>query len=463
MKRTLIHMLTLFWLGNLSGQNWVNVIDSMPNSRKFFYSNVIDSVNHVMYIGGDFQQINNLKTKSIIKYNGITFDTLGAGIDPQWAGMFTPSIIKKAIMFQGKLYVTGTFEKAGKYYSHNIARWNGSDWDSINFKLNGTAWCMQVYNNELYIGGLFDSIAGIKCNNFAKYDGTTWHSISYGYNTCVSALEIFNGKLYMSGEVSSGSSCANLAYFDGTIWKPFVGVLGDVNKTVWGMKTIDTMLYVYGRFYGIGGIQCNGLAAWNGSKWFDYGFGVNKAGTICDVNVFNNDLYISGIFDSINSISTNNGVFNFQTNVAKFSSNRWCTFLEPLNNAVAFTTDFNNELYIGGAFLELGNHTPSFPLIKWTGGNSTISCGAFVDVGIFEIAITENIKLYPNPTTGTINIYDEQNDLTDTELEITNPLGQIVLDIPFSSQIDISALSKGLYYLTIKSNSIQKTIKIVRE
>ncbi len=468
MKKTVLFFISIFWLGNLSSQNWVNVIDSMPNSHPFIYCSVVDTINNLMYIGGDFQQINNLKTKGIVKYDGVKFDTLGAGLDPQWAGLFTTSQPKKLIMFQNKLYVTGNFERAGKYYTPNLARWNGTSWDSTDFKLRnsgsvGTAWHMDVYNNELYVAGGFDSIGGIKCNNFAKFDGVSWHDIGYPYNTCVTAIANYNGKLYMSGEVSSGSSCANLAYYDGISWHPWAGVYGNVNKGVFGMKVIDSMLYVYGRFYSIGGTNCMGLAAWNGTKWFGFGKGVGVDGTIWNVSKFNGEIYVNGIFDSINDLSSSNGLFNFYTDLAKFDGTKWCTFMEPFNNTVSFTTEYNNELYMGGAYLEIGSHTPAMPLTKWIGGSTSVNCGANIDAGLNEYYEKINFLISPNPTKSIINIIDEQNQLQNSTIEITNALGEVVFSSSFSNQIDISHLQSGMYFLTVQDNSKKKTVKIIKQ
>ena len=457
----------MFWLCKMHSQTWLSVIDSMPNSHTFVTKSVVDTVNNILYLGGDFQQINNLRTTSIIKYNGIKFDTLGAGLDPQDHPLFTGSQVKKMVMFQNKLYVSGDFKRAGKYYSYNLARWNGSDWDSTNFKLRnngsiGTAWNMDVYNNELYIAGGFDSIGGIKANNFAKFDGVNWHDIGYPYNTCVSAIANYKGKLYMAGEVTSGSSCANLAYYDGVSWNAWAGISGSTTKGVYGMKVIDSMLFVYGRFYSIGGTNCMGLAAWNGSKWFGYGKGVGATGTIYDVSKINGELYISGIFDSINDLSTSAGTFNFYTNIAKFDGTKWCTFIDPIGGAVAFCTEYNHELYFGGAYLQIGS-SPSMPLTKWIGGSTSVTCGALVDVGLNEYYEDLKFSISPNPTTSIINIIDENNQLQNASIQITDYLGQLVYFSPFTSQINLSDLSSGLYFLTLKQTSNSRTIKIIKQ
>lgn len=66
-----------------------------------------------------------------------------------------------------------------------------------------------------------------------------------------------------------------------------------------------------------------------------------------------------------------------------------------------------------------------------------------------------NSTLYPNPTNGIINLPTRQNDLSFTnansEIEILNYLGEIVLTVPYSNTIDVSIIESGYYTLKIKN------------
>ena len=68
----------------------------------------------------------------------------------------------------------------------------------------------------------------------------------------------------------------------------------------------------------------------------------------------------------------------------------------------------------------------------------------------------KNLKLYPNPTTSSLHISDEQNDLSNSTIEIINNIGQILLQMPFSSSIDVSILPEGCYLITIATPQKQK-------
>ena len=84
-------------------------------------------------------------------------------------------------------------------------------------------------------------------------------------------------------------------------------------------------------------------------------------------------------------------------------------------------------------------------------------------VGLKENDILQNIKLYPNPTNSILNIVDENNQLQNTTIQIKNNLGQLVYTSPFTSQINLSSLSAGMYFLTVENKGSKTPIKIIKQ
>lgn len=74
-------------------------------------------------------------------------------------------------------------------------------------------------------------------------------------------------------------------------------------------------------------------------------------------------------------------------------------------------------------------------------------------VGIDEESTTQQIKVYPNPTQGIININLPASDF---EIVLYNLLGEELLRASNQNQFDISSLPKGVYLLQViqKSNSV---------
>ncbi len=74
-----------------------------------------------------------------------------------------------------------------------------------------------------------------------------------------------------------------------------------------------------------------------------------------------------------------------------------------------------------------------------------------------------NLKVYPNPTTNILNI----NANSDIEsLEITSVLGQVVLSKNVNdskTEVNMSKLAKGIYFVKIIANGGEKVVKIIKE
>lgn len=75
-----------------------------------------------------------------------------------------------------------------------------------------------------------------------------------------------------------------------------------------------------------------------------------------------------------------------------------------------------------------------------------------------------NVAVYPNPTNGMlhINVKDE----TPKTIQITNLLGKTVQStnsISLQTQMDLSALQSGMYFVTVKTADRSKTVKIIKQ
>lgn len=447
------------------------MVDSVPGfGWAHFKTHFLDSLNNTLYFGGTFQKFNQYNTRSIIKFNGTTFDTLGSGIN--YGMMNANSQVTSIQKFQNKIYVFGDFLKTGNYYCKYIGRWNGTSWDTLNFKPNGAIQFTEIYNNELYVAGNFDSIGGIKSTGIAKFDGINWHSLNFS-NGCVTAMKNFNGKLYLAGATSSLSSCTNIFYLNGNNWTPWVGVAGDVNKTLFGMSVIDTLLFVYGRFNSIAGTTCRGLAAYSGNKWYSFGNGLSNSSweTIFNIQKIDKKLYITGSFSSIEGVSTSSLNLGMSTNLAVLdSTNKWCAMSQPFDNWMWGVTKYNNNLFAYGGCRRVGNDSV-WGLLKWVGGNATISCSNPISimpstVGINQIYNSSNISIYPNPTKDKLNIQLENFNQNNLSISITNYLGQVVKNYSISQNLtvlELSDLSNGIYFLNLQNNNFQKTIKFIKQ
>ncbi len=73
------------------------------------------------------------------------------------------------------------------------------------------------------------------------------------------------------------------------------------------------------------------------------------------------------------------------------------------------------------------------------------------------------VNLYPNPISSILNIVDKNNQLQNAVIQIQNNIGQLVFTSSFNSQINLSSLSAGMYFLTIQDKNSKKTVKIIKQ
>ncbi|HNW98431.1 MAG TPA: aryl-sulfate sulfotransferase [Bacteroidales bacterium] len=99
-----------------------------------------------------------------------------------------------------------------------------------------------------------------------------------------------------------------------------------------------------------------------------------------------------------------------------------------------------------------------------TTASVTAVVDACTDVQENPIKGTE-LNLFPNPTTGTINLNDEFTEDNNFEVFVYNSYGEIIIQEKNSKLLDLSAYSNGIYYITVKSenkNIVNKKIVIMK-
>jgi hypothetical protein len=84
-------------------------------------------------------------------------------------------------------------------------------------------------------------------------------------------------------------------------------------------------------------------------------------------------------------------------------------------------------------------------------------------VGLNELALKEkSISVYPNPSNGLLNIRSSN---IINSIELYNNLGVLVSnpEMMYNNQIDLSGLSKGIYFLKVSDGKQYHTEKVIIE
>ncbi|MFI4855002.1 MAG: hypothetical protein ACIAQF_08520, partial [Phycisphaerales bacterium JB065] len=187
------------------------------------------------------------------------------------------------------LYAAGSFTTMNNSSGSNIARYNGTAWNTGGTGTNqfGVVHKMHVHNDgtgpSLYAGGLFTTIGGIPASKIAKRTPTGWQSLA--------------------GGIGGPQPCPTC------------------QVVCWAMATFDDgtgpALYVAGNFSQVDGQSIYRFAKWDGATWSAVGTGPGGPGqepapVIRDMIAFNGcgglapgapeALFMVGKFDLMNGV-----------------------------------------------------------------------------------------------------------------------------------------------------------------
>ena len=405
-------------------------------------------------------------------------------------GLGTNGSVNCMIEYNGELFIGGGFTQAGGQVVNRIVKWDGASYIPVGSGTNSPVYNSIIFNNELYLQGGFNNINGVPLNyGIARWDGINWSSLPINNNISpplnnagyFDILTVYNNKLIFGGSVSG----SYLFSWDGVSVDTLPGSL--TSSYVPSLTTYNNNLIAHGQF---GGNSGNGLrlSMWNGISWTDIQGLTTGNVYIKDMEVYNNELYVTGIFNSMGGLVINN--------IAKWNGATWSnlgTQSSGLYNGLSLHV-YNNELYVGGEFVNTDFGHTVRDVMKWNGStwsdvsktNTLYSCGeimsynskiyaaggyptvvsglAWLDPSathILETMSDENISIHPNPTNSTFTI----SGITESEIssiEILDITGKLLFKTNSPINIDLSNYENGVYLFRIIGEN-NYTGKIVKE
>ena len=350
------------------------------------------------------------------------------------------------------------FESIGRVNATSLATWDGVHWDSLPvraFKFmdyGASVYGFLPYNNKLYIYGQFDTIQGQKANGLATFDGVSFQPLVIPFinnDPVINSMVLYNNELYIGGNFYTtvgGSFYDDIYKFNGASWTNVGGSIRGSMSSVGSMVVYKNELYVGGYFLKDDGNAGNIIMKWDGVAWHEVGWGnEHNNGAIWKLLVYQNKLYAFGTFDLAGNNAANK--------VAVFDGMKWCTFADTISQGIFSAEIYHDTIYIAGAFKKINSDTAQRCIAKITNPANFNHCE---NVGIIGQETFSEIRIYPNPTNSFLHISDTQNELSGSDLSITNNLGQTVLETPFRESIDVSALLEGCYIITVTTKQNQQ-------
>lgn len=250
----------------------------------------------VLYVAGRFQAAGDIAAKSIARWNGKTFASLGAGINP--IGFEFPEVRALAEFDSGggpEIIASGFFREAGTVLARGIARFNGAGWRTVGVyhwifdkieKLRVLDW---GEGPQLVAVGDFNSVSDSSlttvCGAVAAWNGLRWTSIGHGIDGLARNAVVFDDgegpALYVAGQVQLNSGGDGLLRWRDHQWQAVVGA-NQINGQLNVLEVFDDgtgpALYVGGDFTSIAGQPIRRLARYDGRTWSEVGGGIDFAG-----------------------------------------------------------------------------------------------------------------------------------------------------------------------------------------
>lgn len=431
-----VFLLTILCFENANSQNWTSVGTGMDDDIFCIYA---DTVNNLLYAGGYFTNAGSSPASCIAVWDGISWNSLGAGISG------VNGQVKTLIMYNGELYAGGHFSTAGGNPVSNIAKWNGSSWSDVGGGVNSSAFIENFaeYNGELYVGGYLFTDAGTTIvNNIAKWNGSSWSSVGSGINSGVQALCVYNGELFAAGEITQagGINVNNIARWNGATWSD---VNGGTDSRIFSMCTYNNELIVGGNFSSAGSSPALNIAKWNGTNWNSISTGIDYM--VDALATFDGSLYAGGLFWNAGGIPVNN--------ITVWNGSNWDSLGMGIQDLslnstpiVRSLTVYNSCLYAGGIFNTSIGSVADY-IAKW-------DCET---LGITDNFHIPKYAIIPNPSSFE-SVISSNHELQDATLMIYNSKGKKIKEFDKingkSFTLTLSDLSSGLYLIKIQNNEI---------
>ncbi len=121
----------------------------------------------------------------------------------------------------------------------------------------------------------------------------------------------------------------------------------------------------------------------------------------------------------------------------------------------------SNDVCVTGSFFRTIDCDPGAAVAGFTTTTSGYMDAFLIKLSSGPLNLNEKkgsplpFQLFPNPISSVLQIESTQNEFENSEIEITNTLGQTILKLPYSNSIDVSKLEPGFYDLRISSRTNQ--------
>jgi len=312
------------------GTSWSAVGSGFNDGRVYSIEVHDDGTGPALYAGGTFWVAGTINVFGVAKWDGSDWMSLAGGMSDGSTSFDISSLFSYDDGNNAGLVAAGRFSSAGGTPASSIAIWNGTTWNPLGDGIwrDGTPGSVYAATSHsadqsspsLYVAGYFDTAGESQANNIAKWNGSNWESLGEGVADIPFAIGSLDADYDTTPELVVGSSLhdeiLHLALWDNDSWTR----LGTgLESTVFALHPFDDgtefgeALYVGGYFDRIGNLLTKGVARWNGHEWSTVGDGLAKLNNFQNVSAFavfddgaGPALYAGGSFEFSGQVSVSN-------------------------------------------------------------------------------------------------------------------------------------------------------------
>ena len=368
----------------------------------------------------------------------------------------------------GNIYAAGNFTDSNARTC--VMKWNGAKWTEVGKDTSALNTTAPIYalatdaGGNVYAAGAFGDQLFSFINHYyvAVWNGH-WSELGFDTLTGLNADSIIyalsfdrQGNLYAAGAFTDSSGYMYVAKWNGSAWT-HLGTGSNALKANGVIRTLTTdslgNVYAAGNFTDSVGNYY--IAKWNGTRWTELSSPLNEiniTGPIYTLTIDSaNNVYAGGLIPD----SSGNYMFIAEWDGSRLRvlDNGGHSALHANDAVLTMATDQHGNIYAAGNFTDA---TPAQYVAEFTTNAA---------LGISPLS-SDKFILYPNPTTGIINLKTQQPSGTAT-IEIFDALGRNIYhqhtDGTTNTRIDMTAFSVGVYTLTLKDDAggrfVSKVVK----